>query len=98
MARVAPSPSLMNGILGSGLFFVADVVDVPQLLTGGCRHLRLVIHPLLQKGSRHRRVDGDVILALIDLVRSDDPQPQLIPPLVFDGHPGAKKHLAVLLR
>src|SRR5690606_961768 len=82
----------------SSALLILDRIDIPHRRPRLGGHLRLVIHLLLQQRPRHGRVDGDVVLAVEDLVVTDDPEPELAPFLILDLHPGAEEHPALLLR
>lgn len=81
---------------GTGLFGIADLIDVPAGVTDWRMYYGLVPHLFLEQGAGHGGVDGDVILALEDLVIADDAKALGLSLLIFHLDPGTEKDLALL--
>lgn len=85
----------MAGI-GDGLARVTDVVDIPADVTDWRAHDGFVADLFLEQGAGHGGVDGDVILALEDLVIADDAKALGLALVVLHLDPGTEEDLALL--
>ena len=81
-----------------GLFYVDDLIDVPAGFTGWSLNDGQIAHFLFQQRASHRGVDGDVVLTTKNFIVADNAKTQSVAIVVFNLHPRAEEHFALLLR